>query len=41
MTTLLTRAGYKVRLVEGDLMNTKITYPKDVDDAKERFVSIT
>lgn len=41
VTTLLTRAGYKVRLVEGDLMNTKITYPKDVDDAKERFVSIT
>lgn len=37
ITALMTRAGYRVRLVPGEAINSKITYPEDLLAACEFF----
>ena len=37
ITALMTRAGYRVRLVPGETVNSKITYPQDLQAAREYF----
>lgn len=41
VTTLLTRAGHEVRLIEGEAVNTKITYPEDIDGSRIVTASAT
>lgn len=40
VAALLSHAGYKTRLIDGDPDNVKITFPKDLEDAPERLASI-
>ncbi|MGI9288759.1 MAG: IspD/TarI family cytidylyltransferase [Pseudomonadales bacterium] len=37
ITALLTRAGYRMRLVEGEMANVKITFPEDLAAIRKLF----
>jgi 2-C-methyl-D-erythritol 4-phosphate cytidylyltransferase len=41
VTSLLFRAGYRTRLVDGDPDNVKVTYPQDLVDARTRLEGTT